>query len=118
MRPLLFVAGLLAVALIAQQRVSPKEQEELETALAEAGTSPVDYLRALEKHLAKYPNSPRKAELERAAARAAIDAGDDRRIIRYGERVLAAKPDDVTLLEPVARALAGTGGEESAKSAL
>jgi thiol-disulfide isomerase/thioredoxin len=118
MRPLLFVAGLFAVALVAQQKTSPKEQEELETALVEAGTSPVDYLRALEKHLAKYPNSPRKAELERAAARAAIDAGDNRRIVLYGERVLAVKPDDATILEPVARALAGGEGEAAAKSAL
>jgi thiol-disulfide isomerase/thioredoxin len=118
MKPLLLVAGLFAVALIAQQKTSPREQEELETALAEAGTSPVDYLRALEKHLAKYPASPRKAELERAAVRAAIDAGDNRRIILYGERVLAVKPDDATILEPVARALAAGDGEAAAKNAL
>jgi thiol-disulfide isomerase/thioredoxin len=111
-------AGLIVVALCAQPKTSPQEQEELETALAEAGTSPVDYLRALERHLAKYPASPRKAELERAAARAAIDASDNRRIILYGERVLAVKPDDATILEPVARALSAGEGEAAAKNAL
>jgi len=118
MKALLLFACFFSAALFAQQKTSPKEQEELESALAEAGTSPVDYLRALEKHLAKYPDSPRKAELERAAARAAIEAQDSRRTILYGERVLAVKPDDVTILEPVARALAAREGEESAKAAL
>ena len=114
----LLVFACVLIAASAQQKASPQEQEDLESALVEAGTSPVDYLRALEKHLSKYPNSPRKAELERAAARAAIEAGDNRRTILYGERVLAAKADDVTILEPVARALATGGGEEAAKGAL
>jgi hypothetical protein len=52
---------LLGVVLFAQTAtITPQEQEELSSALAEAGSSPQEYLRALEKHLAKYPNSPRK----------------------------------------------------------
>src|SRR5260370_40269656 len=62
-------------------QVSPQEQADLETALSEAGSSPIEYLRAVEKHLEKYPNSPRKEELERAAVRASIEANDARRII-------------------------------------
>jgi thiol-disulfide isomerase/thioredoxin len=115
---------LFAVALVmAQQRpakppeITPQEQEELSSALAEAGSSPVEYLRAIEKHLEKYPNSPRKDELERAAVRAAIEANDDRRIILYGERVLAKRSDDLQILERVARSLlAGDSKEDSARA--
>jgi thiol-disulfide isomerase/thioredoxin len=46
-----------------------------------------------------------QAELERAAARAAIEARDDQRIIVYGERVLARQPDDLQIPEQVTRAL-------------
>jgi len=41
---------------------------------SEAGSSPVEFLRAIEKHMAKYPDSPRKADLERAAVKSAIEA--------------------------------------------
>jgi len=81
------------------------EQQDLERALAAAGASPVEYLRAIESHLARYPNTTRRAELEAAAARAAIEAGDTPDIIEWGERVLARRPDDLALIEAVARAL-------------
>ena len=46
-----------------------QEQADLEKALSEAGASPLEYLRAIEKHLEQYPDSTRRAEMERAAAR-------------------------------------------------
>ena len=98
--------------------ISAREQADLETALSEAGSSPVEYLRAIEKHLEKYPDSPRKAELERAAARAAMEANDDRHIILYGERVLGRQPDDLQILERVTRSLVAAGSKESAERAL
>ena len=66
----------------------PSEDQQLSNALSEAGSSPIEFIRTLERHLAKFPNSPRKAELERALAKAAIENKDDKRIIQYGERVL------------------------------
>src|SRR5215470_14711401 len=90
---LLAGAGLPAQNRRAQPQASPEEQADLETALSEAGSSPVEYLRAIEKHLEKYPNSPRKEELERAAVRAAVEANDSRGIITWGERVLSRQPD-------------------------
>jgi len=98
--------------------ISAREQADLETALSEAGSSPIEYLRALEKHLEKYPDSPRKEELERAAARASMEANDDRRIILYGERVLARQPDDLQILERVTRSLLAAESKESAERAL
>jgi thiol-disulfide isomerase/thioredoxin len=89
------------------QKSDPSEAQErqLEEALAEAGSSAVDFIRALELHLAKYPETKRRPELERALAKAALDTKDDKRIILYGERVLARDPSDLQLLDRVARAL-------------
>jgi thiol-disulfide isomerase/thioredoxin len=99
-------------------QISLQEQDDLETALSEAGASPLEYLRAIEKHLAKYPNSPRKDELERAAVRAAMEANDDGRIIVHGERVLAREPDDLQILDRVSRVLAAAESRDAADRAL
>ena len=45
--------------------------------------------------------------------RAAIEARDDKRIIVYGERVLARQPDDLQILEQVTRALLAGGSKEA-----
>jgi thiol-disulfide isomerase/thioredoxin len=108
-----FALGLCAAAQPAAAPKSGAEEQDLERALSAAGGSSVEYLRALESHLAKYPNTPRRAELQAAAARAAIEAGDTRATIEYGERVLASRPDDLSLLEPVARALVAAGSREN-----
>ena len=91
----------------ARRRPPPRaeESQELSHAVGEAGNSPVDFIRALEKHLAKYPNTTRRNEIERALVKAAIEAKDDKRIIEYGERVLAREPGDAQILDKVVRAL-------------
>ena len=126
----LLPVALMVALLAAQQRpqpkppqpkppaVSPQEQADLETALSEAGGSPVEYLRAIEKHLQKYPNSARRPELERAAARSAAEAGDEAGVILYGERVLARQPDDLQVLERVSRALLASGSADGWERAL
>ena len=112
---------LLTASVAAQSPAGPKggaEQQDLERALSAAGASPVEYLRAVEAHLAKYPGTARRAELEAAAARAAIDAGDNRATIEYGERVLARRPDDLVILQAVSRALAGGASRDGWERAL
>ena len=113
MRWLVLLAALASVCLAQGQ-----EQADLEKTLSEAGSSPLEYLHAIEKHLEQYPNSARRAELERAAVRAAIEARDDRRVIVYGERVLARQADDLQILEQVTRALLAGGSKEAAERAL
>jgi thiol-disulfide isomerase/thioredoxin len=92
---------------------TPTEKEALDQALSEAGSAP-DIIRALEAHLAKYPKSSRRGDIERALVKASMDTGDDRRIALYGERVLNAQPDDLQLLERVARALLATQPDKAA----
>jgi len=102
----------------AQEALSEEEEEHLRQTVGEAGSSPVEFIRALEAHLKKYPNSPRRADLERGLAKAAMDARDNRRIKLYGEMVLAREPDDTQLLERVARALLDADDKESSGRAL
>ncbi|MFN7996469.1 MAG: TlpA disulfide reductase family protein [Bryobacteraceae bacterium] len=129
MKPLLLVAILAGFGLA--QPVPPQapnaaskapsendEDQQLSQAVGEAGSSPVDYIRALEKHLAKFPQSRRKNEIERALVRAAIEAKDDKRIILYGERVLAREPNDVQILDKITHALLATDDKGAAERAL
>ena len=94
------------------------ENQELNRALEEAGASPVDFIRALENHLQKYPNSPRRVEIERGLVRGSIDAKDYHRIELYGERVLVHDPDDPVVLEAVAGAELKARTQDGARRAL
>lgn len=100
---------LLAAALAAAQKAPrPKpatEEEHLRQALSEAGSSPLEIIRVIERHLAQYPNSERRGELERALVRAAVDARDNDRLLRYGPRYLEHNPSDLVVLERVTRLL-------------
>src|SRR5438034_7158362 len=88
------LAVLFGVALLQAQTAEPNEQEQLDLskAIAEAGTSPVDFTRALERHLQKYPQARQRAAIEKALAKSAIEANDRARIVLYGEKVLASEP--------------------------
>jgi len=93
------------------------EQQDLQRAVNEAGSSSIDLTRVLEEFLKKYPNATQLKEIERALAKAAIDNKDDRRTILYGERVLASTPDDMLVLDRVARAELSQGGKENVEKA-
>lgn len=117
MRRIGFILALLLAPLFAQE-LSQDERQSLQQALSEAGASSVEFVRAIESHLAKYPQSPQRLQLERALIKAAIDAKDEPRIIKYGERVLPSAPDDPTILERVTVALLRTGDKENVQRAL
>ncbi len=121
----ILAAGFLLAGLSAAQRKpetslapSDLEQKELRDALAEAGNSSVDFARVLEQHLAKYPDTPQRPELELALVKAAMEAKDDRRILIWGEKVLARNMDDPRILERVTRILLNSDDKGSAERAL
>lgn len=103
------LAAVFAVSLLAQETPasdeSTPEDRELELALAEAGSSPLEYARALEQHLDKYPQSPKRAEMERVLVQAAIDSGDKRRLLRFGSNVIERGTRSPQILDHVSRAL-------------
>jgi thiol-disulfide isomerase/thioredoxin len=94
------------------------EDQELSKGLAEAGSSPVEFIRVLERHLEKYPKTQRRAELERALVKAAIETKDEKRIVLYGERVLERDTDDIQVLDRVARALLSSDAKDTSERAL
>ncbi len=117
MRRIGCIVALLCAPLFAQE-LSPEERQSLQQALSEAGASSVEFVRAIEGHLAKFPQSPQRGSLERALIKAAIDSKDEPRIIKYGERVLPRAPDDPQILERVTVALLRTAEKENVQRAL
>jgi len=121
MKLFLTIALLAAAAAYAQAKdgeISPAEQQDLQRALQDASGSQLDFIRALEQHMAKYPNSPQRAQIERALVKAAMDTRDAPRVARYGARVLQSDPDNVELLEEVSSALLKTHDKNDAERAL
>src|SRR5665213_2917955 len=114
----IFLLG--AAAAFSQPPTPPqanREQQDLQRAVNEAGGSSIDLTRALEAFLKTYPNASQMKDIERALSKAAIDDKDDRRTVLYGERVLAATPDDMFVLDRTARAELVLGGKENAEKA-
>ena len=102
----------------AQSQLSDEEQSHLREAIAEAGNSSIEFVRALESHLKKYPMTSSREELERAITKSAIELKDNARIVSYGERVLARNGDEIDILEKVTRALLTSKDKAAAEKAL
>lgn len=114
---LLACAGLLSAQKPAAQQ-APDEEAILERSLAEAGSSVVDYARAIERHLKQYPDSPRRAEYERILAQAAVDLRERRWLLEYGVRVIEQGSRSLQLLDQVTRALLDSPRREDQERAL
>jgi len=108
----------LLIGPVFSQTAPDNEEASLQHAVYEGGNSPVDFIRAMEDHLGRYPDAPRKAEIERGLLKSAIELKDSKRVIVYGERVLAREPDDTQLLQHVSVALLHQGDAPSAEKAL
>jgi thiol-disulfide isomerase/thioredoxin len=115
-RLLLMIVG--AAVLLAQSQLPPEEQQALSSSLAEAGNSSHEFIFALENHLKKYPQTKSRWELERALVKAAKETGDDARIIKWGEVVLARESEDLQTLELVTRSLVRGADKATAEKAL
>jgi thiol-disulfide isomerase/thioredoxin len=105
-------------AVLSAQTLSQDEQMSLQRALGEAGNSPTEFELAIENHLKQFPNSPRRAELERALVKTASDLNDDQRLLEFGEKVLSREPDNVQVLEHVATAFLHRGDKPYVQRAL
>jgi thiol-disulfide isomerase/thioredoxin len=111
---LAFCASCLAVA----QELPAAEKKALEDALSQTSNSPSDIARTLERHLARYPNSPQKADMVKAVVKYAMELGDKERIVKWGEVSLAADIEQPLVLERVSEILLESGDAPSAERAL
>lgn len=90
-----------------QQASPPEDQEEQDLAMSMGETNGVatEIVRALERHLKKYPKSAKRNDIERALVKSAIELGDQQRILQYGERVLERDPNNLQVIDRVTTAL-------------
>jgi thiol-disulfide isomerase/thioredoxin len=110
--------SLILIAASLQLVAQTPEGTSLKRALAEVGNSPTELVRAIENHLKEFPNSPQRAELERALVMTAMDLNDDQRLMTYGESVLSRDPNNLQVLEHVTTALLHQGDKAHAERAL
>ena len=116
-------ALLLAAAVTGAAQTPPipganEERAALQESLGEVGSSQIDFIRALEKHLGRYPKSEQRPELERALLKAAMEIKDQRRSILYGEKSLRTDPGNLEVLERVSRYLLVDDDKERSTRAL
>jgi thiol-disulfide isomerase/thioredoxin len=109
---------LFASWLFGQTQLSEAEQKDLSASLSEAGNSPLEFARALEQHLAKYPDSPQRDDMIRSLVKASIEGNDKRRILLWGEKSLETNMDQPQVLERVARILLDSDDKEKSQRAL
>jgi thiol-disulfide isomerase/thioredoxin len=109
---------LLASLCFGQAQLPEAEQKDLSTSLSEAGNSPQEFARALEQHLAKYPNSPQRDDIIRSLVKSAIEANDKRRILLWGEKSLEKDMAQPKVLERVSRILLESETKETSERAL
>lgn len=115
---ILIAAGLFSLARAGAQSVSQEEQMALQKAISESANSPKELELAIENHLKRYPNSPRRAELENALVKTAIQIDDDPRLLEFGESVLSRDPNNMLLLEHLTQALVRQNDKAGAQRAL
>lgn len=94
------------------------ERRELIIATQQAAGSPIDFVRALEEHLKKYPNSSYREKIVRSLFQASEKLDDQRRIALYGEQLLAKDLNDVSVLPAVGEALNSFEDPKSSQRAL
>lgn len=95
-----------------------REQDILDQALAEAGNSAVDYARALESHLDRFPETARAGEIRRILTQAGVDLNNPRLLLRFGLPAIEAGNRSPRLLEFVTRALLDDPSPDAAAKAL
>jgi thiol-disulfide isomerase/thioredoxin len=112
------VALALASLAWAQEGRVREEKEFLDRKMTEAGASGIDLVHALEDFLDRFPDSAQRPQVEGALLKAALEAGDNRRIAQYGEKALERSRNDLATREKVAQALLASGERPDAQRAL
>lgn len=105
---LISVLGMVvALPVIAQQpSTAPKteqtqptdSEEDLRRAIESSAGSPTEFMRNLEAYLQKYPQSARRAEIDRELYKTAVEQRDRNRTIAYAERLILSNGRDVDVL--------------------
>ena len=76
----------------------PSPDEDLQRALADAGSDRAALVRNLEAFLSKYPDYPNRTRIYRALVEASLQLQDSARAADYAERMVALNPNDISIL--------------------
>ncbi len=94
------------------------EEQALRAGVRDANGSQVDIIRALEKHLAQFPESKRREEIEYVLLKSAMELEDDARIAKYGVLFLDTGANDTAVMDRVIPLLLRDPSERMAKRVL
>ena len=97
---------------------APDSEAELRRAIESAGRNSQQVIVNLEDYLQRFPQSQRRAEIEREIYRLSHEARDRDRAISYGTKVVAANERDVETLSTLVTLLRERKGEGDLKQAL
>ena len=93
----------------AEKQLTP--EEELQQAIKNAANDRAALVRNLESYLQKYPQSSERPQIYRALVEATLQLQDTPRAANYAERLVAIKPEDMSITLLAIQLLERTGDE-------
>ena len=96
----------------------PSPEEELQTALSEAGNDRASLVRNLEAYLKKYPEAQQRPQIYRALVEASLQLRDNVRAANYAERLVSLSPDDISITILAIQLLEQQGDEAGLRRAV
>ena len=96
-------------AAIPAKQLSP--EEELQQAISSAGNDRAALVRNLEAFLANHGDSPQRPQIYRALVEASMQLRDTARATEYAERIVALRPDDISITVLAIQLLEQNGDE-------
>ena len=111
-------ASKAGVPKVAQPAKPPSPEEELQSALSNAGNDRASLVRNLEEYLKKYPSSPQRPQIYRALVEASLQLRDNSRAADYAERIVSLSPDDISITILAIQLLEQQGDEAGLRRAV
>jgi thiol-disulfide isomerase/thioredoxin len=96
----------------------PSPEEELQQAISSAGNDRAALVRNLEAFLANHRDSPQRPQIYRALVEASMQLRDNARATEYAERIVALRPDDISITVLAIQLLEQTGDEAGLRRAV
>lgn len=96
----------------------PSPADELQQAIASAGTDRASLVRNLEAYLKKYPDSQQRPQIYRALVEATLQLQNNEAAADYAERIVALTPDDMSMTLVAIQLLQRTGDQAALKRAV
>jgi thiol-disulfide isomerase/thioredoxin len=97
---------------------STDSEEDLRRAIELSAGSPTEFMKNLDAYLQKYPQSARRAEIDRELYKTALEQRDRNRTIAYAERLIVSNGRDVDVLTNLVSSLRERHGAGDLQRAL